>query len=129
LIRFLSLGEVLELHRRLIVTSGGLPGLRDLGLLEGSLSQPRLIFSGADLYPTLTEKAAVLCFSLIKNHPFVDGNKRIGHAAMEVMLMLNGYQLTASTEAAEATVLAVASGALGRQAWTDWVRQQTNILE
>lgn len=121
--RFLSLSEVLELHRRLIVTSGGLPGLRDLGLLEASLSQPRQTFSGTDLYPTLVDKAAALGFSLIRNHPFVDGNKRIGHAAMEVMLMLNRYELTASTEAAEATILAVASGALGRQALTDWVRK------
>lgn len=108
--RFLSLSEVLELHRRLIVTSGGLPGLRDLGLLEASLSQPRQTFSGTDIYPTLVDKAATLGFSLIRNHPFVDE-------------MLNGYELAASTEAAEATILVVASGALGRQALTDWVRK------
>ena len=103
--------------------------MRDLGLLEASLSQPRQTFSGTDLYPTLVDKAAALGFSLIRNHPFVDGNKRIGHAAMEVMLMLNGYELTASTEAAEATILAVASGALGRQALTDWVRQMIKSSE
>ncbi|WP_254965842.1 MULTISPECIES: type II toxin-antitoxin system death-on-curing family toxin [unclassified Cyanobium] len=126
--RYLRLGEVLELHRRLIATSGGSPGLRDLRLLEGSLSQLRQTFSGVDLYPTLFEKAAVLGFSLIKNHPFVDGNKRVGHAALEVMLMLNGYELTASKESTEAVVLAVASGMLDRQAWTEWVKEQIKPL-
>jgi death-on-curing protein len=127
-IRYLRLGEVLELHRRLIATSGGSPGLRDLRLLEGSLAQLRQTFSGVDLYPTLIEKAAVLGFSLIKNHPFVDGNKRVGHAALEVMLMLNGYELTASKESTEAVVLAVASGTLDRQAWTEWVKEQIKPL-
>jgi len=126
--RYLRLGEVLELHRRLIATSGGSPGLRDLRLLEGSLSQLRQTFSGADLYPTLIEKAAVLGFSLIKNHPFIDGNKCVGHAALEVMLMLNGYELTASKESTEAVVLAVASGTLDRQAWTEWVKEQIKPL-
>jgi death-on-curing protein len=126
--RYLRLGEVLELHRRLIATSGGSPGLRDLRLLEGSLSQLRQTFSGAYLYPTLIEKAAVLGFSLIKNHPFVDGNKRVGHAALEVMLMLNGYELTASKESTEAVVLAVASGMLDRQEWTEWVKEQIKPL-
>ncbi|MFM7676414.1 MAG: type II toxin-antitoxin system death-on-curing family toxin [Synechococcus sp.] len=62
MIRFLQLGEVLELHRQLIITSGGSPGLRDLGLLEAALSQPRLTFSGDDLYPTIIDKAVCLGF-------------------------------------------------------------------
>lgn len=128
MIRYLRLGEVLELHRRLIATSGGSPGLRDLRLLEGSLAQLRQTFSGVDLYPTLIEKAAVLGFSLIKNHPFVDGNKRVGHAALEVMLMLNGVELTASTDEAEAVILAVASGMLDRHTFTEWVREQSKPL-
>jgi death-on-curing protein len=96
--------------------------------LEGSLSQLRQTFSGVDLYPTLIEKAVVLGFSLIKNHPFVDGNKRVGHAALEVMLMLNGVELTASTDEAEAVVLAVASGTLDRHTFTEWVREQSKPL-
>ena len=119
--RWLSLAEVLELHRRLIEQSGGRPGLRDLGLLESCLAQPHQSFGGADLYPRLTEKAAALGFSLIQNHPFVDGNKRIGHAAMEATLVLNGFELTASADASEAAVLAVASGQLDREAFTFWV--------
>ncbi|MBM5826437.1 MAG: type II toxin-antitoxin system death-on-curing family toxin [Cyanobacteria bacterium M_surface_10_m2_119] len=126
--RFLHLGEVLELHRQLIITSGGSPGLRDLGLLEAALSQPRQTFAGEDLYPTVIDKAACLGFSLITNHPFVDGNKRIGHAATEAMLMLNGHELKASVDAAEATILAVASGGLDRRAYTSWVARHSHLL-
>ena len=84
-----------------------MPGLRDLGLLESSIAQPHQSFGGVDLYPGLNAKAAALGFSLIQNHPFVDGNKRIGHAAMETTLVLNGVELTATIDAAEAVVLAV----------------------
>jgi len=127
-IRFLHLGEVLELQRQLIITSGGSPGLRDLGLLEAALSQPRQTFAGEDLYPTVIDKAACLGFSLVTNHPFVDGNKRIGHAATEVMLMLNSHELRASVDAAEATILAVASGGLDRRAYTSWVERHSHLL-
>lgn len=128
MIRFLQLGEALELHRQLIITSGGSPGLRDLGLLEAALSQPRQTFAGDDLYPTIIDKAACLGFSLITNHPFLDSNKRIGHAATEVMLMLNGHELRASVEAAEATILAVASGGLDRRAYTSCVERHSYPL-
>jgi len=80
-VRYLSLGEVLELHRRIIEATGGSPGLRDLAALESVVAQPRMTFGGADLHPDLASKAAALGFALIKNHPFVDGNKRVGHAA------------------------------------------------
>lgn len=119
--RWLSLGEVLELHRRLIEQSGGMHGLRDLGLLESSLSQPHQSFAGVDLYIGLTAKAAALGFSLIQNHPFVDGNKRIGHAAMETTLVLNGRELIASVDAVEAVVVGVASGELDRETFSRWV--------
>jgi death-on-curing protein len=127
--RWLRLAEVLELHRRLIQQSGGMSGLRDLGLLEASLAQPRQSFAGVDIYPGLTAKAAALGFSLIQNHPFVDGNKRIGHAAMETTLVLNGFELSASVEAAEAAVLAVASGQLNRDALTRWVRANQQSVD
>jgi death-on-curing protein len=86
--RHLTLGEVVELHRRLLLASGGAPGIRDIRLLESALAQPAAMFDGADLHPTLVDKAAALGFSLVANHPFVDGNKRIGHAAIEVFLVL-----------------------------------------
>lgn len=70
---------------------GGILGLRDRGSLESAVAQPEMTFDGDDLYPTITDKAAALGYSLIQNHPFLDGNKRAGHATMEVFLLLNGY--------------------------------------
>jgi death-on-curing protein len=85
--RFLNLREVLEIHRRVVDQSGAMLGIRDLGALESALAQPRMSFAGEDLYPSLVEKASALAFSIIKNHPFLDGNKRVGHAAMETFLV------------------------------------------
>jgi len=77
---------------------------------------------GGDLYPSLLEKAAALCFSLVKNHPFVDGNKRVGHAAMETLLLLNGFEIEASTDEQEQLVLALAAGQLSREDLVAWLR-------
>lgn len=120
--RFLSLREVLDLHARVIAQTGGAAGLRDLGGLESALAQPRMSFGGEDLYPDLADKAAALGFSLISNHPFVDGNKRIGHAAMEAFLMLNGFELAASTDESEQVVLAIAANEWSRDQFVAWVR-------
>ncbi len=81
-----------------------------------------MTFAGADLYPTLVEKAAVLGYSLISNHPFIDGNKRTGHAAMEVFLMLNGCEIHSSVDEQERIILEVASGAIDRKQFSDWLR-------
>jgi death-on-curing protein len=112
---------VVELHQRLLSTTGGAPGIRDLGLLESALAQPKATFDGTDLHPTLVEKAAALGFALVANHAFVDGNKRIGHAAMEVFLMLNGYELEAATDEQERLMLDVASGTIDRTAFALWL--------
>jgi len=119
--RYLTLNEVLVLYRRVIRESGGAAGIRDLGLLESALAQPRQTFSGIELYPSIVEKAAALGFSLIKNHPFIDGNKRIGHAAMEVFLVLNGYEIQATVDEQERIILDVAAGRVNRAAFTDWL--------
>jgi death-on-curing protein len=121
--RYLSLGEVLELYRRVMAQTGGAVGLRDLGALESAIAQPRQTFGGTDLYPTLAAKAAVLGFGLIANHPFVDGNKRLGHAALETFLILNGVELSAEVEAAEREILAVAAGERTREQFQAWVEQ------
>jgi death-on-curing protein len=81
--RYLSISEVFELHDRIISSSGGLRGIRDINALESAVNQPRQTFDQKDLYPDIVTKAAAICFSLVMNHPFVDGNKRVGHAAME----------------------------------------------
>jgi len=120
--RYLTLNEVLELYHWVMEQSGGAIGIRDLNALESALAQPRMTFGGQELYPTVVEKASALGFSLIRNHPFVDGNKRIGHAAMETFLVLNGYEIEASVDEQEQVILQVASGEMGREAFTDWLR-------
>lgn len=123
--RYLSFAEVLELHRSVIERWGGASGIRDLGALESALAQPRQSFAGQDLYPDVTSKAAALCFSLVLNHPFVDGNKRIGHAAMETFLMVNGHELRAPVDEQERIMLDLAAGRLTRDAFSEWVKQHT----
>ncbi|NDJ17871.1 type II toxin-antitoxin system death-on-curing family toxin [Myxacorys almedinensis A] len=125
--RFLTLIEVLELHRRIIKQSGGAFGIREVGLLESAIAQPRITFGGEDLYPSLLEKAAALGLSIIMNHPFVDGNKRTGHAAMETFLILNGMEINASVDEQERMVLEIASGELGREAFVEWLQQNTTV--
>lgn len=120
--RYLALSEALELHRRLIDISGGAHGVRDLGLLASALAQPRLTFDGRELYADAVAKAGALGFSLIQNHAFVDGNKRIGHAVMETFLMLNGYELAAHVDEQERVVLDVASGIRSREQLTAWLQ-------
>jgi death-on-curing protein len=122
--RHLSLAEVIELHRRLIAESGGASGIRDLGSLESALAQPRMTFGGQDLYPTIVDKAAALGFSLVKNHPFLDGNKRVGHAAMETLLILNGFEIEAGVDEQEAFVLALAAGEIDRDDLVSWLRER-----
>ena len=121
MIRYLSLREVLVLHERVAAVSGGGVGVRDLGLLDSAVAQPRQTFGGADLYPSIVEKAVALGFSLISNHPFVDGNKRVGHAALEVFLLLNGFELDAPVDDQERIVLGVASGEMTREEFARWV--------
>ena len=120
--RYLTLNEVLELHRRLIERYGGSAGIHDLGALESALAQPRMTFGDEELYPTIVEKTAALGFALIKNHPFIDGNKRTGHAAMETFLVLNGFEIDAPVDEQEKIILQVASGELKREAFTGWLR-------
>ena len=123
--RYLNLNEVLELHRRVMTQSGSTVGIHSLSGLEAALAQPRMTFGGADLYPTMVEKASALGFSLIQNHPFVDGNKRTGHAAMEVFLILNGFELEAVVDEQERIILQVASGEMKREEFTEWLRAKT----
>ena len=122
--RYLMLDEILNLHSHVLAQSGGAQGIRDLGALESAVAQPRMTFGGQDLYPSISDKAAALAFSLINNHPFIDGNKRTGHAAMETFLVLNGYEFNAAVDEQERVILQVAAGATGREDFTNWVRSR-----
>jgi death-on-curing protein len=126
--RYLALGEVVELHRRLLEATGGTSGIRDFGALESAIAQPKATFEGVDLYPRLVEKAAALGFSLVQGHAFVDGNKRVGHAAMETFLILNGSEIDAPVDDQERLILDLAAGRIGRSHLVDWLRQHVKPL-
>jgi len=96
--KYLSLEDVLLLHHLSIEKSGGSHGLRDTGLLDSAVHRPQATFAGVDLYPTLFDKAGALCHSLIKNHAFVDGNKRTSLLSAMTMLELNGYRFECTQE-------------------------------
>jgi death-on-curing protein len=122
--RYLTLGEVVALQRRLIAASGGASGIRDLGVLESAVAQPRASFGGDDLYPGLIEKTVALGFSLVMGHPFLDGNKRTGHAAMETFLVLNGYELSAPVDEQARVMLELAAGERSRDQFLERVRSR-----
>lgn len=121
--RYLTLAEVLELHQRVVSQSGGAAGVRDMASVEAAVAQPQMSFGGEELYPTLTGKAAALCYSLVLSHPFIDGNNRIGHASMEVFLLLNGHELVADVDFAEDIMLRLAGGELSRDELLIWISQ------
>ena len=121
--RYLTLAEIVNLHLLIAKDPGGASGIRDLGALESAIAQPKATFDGKDLYSSLTEKAAVLCFSIVQGHPFVDGNKRTGHAAMATFLLLNGADIDATIDQQEQIILALASGRMNRQEFAEWLNQ------
>ena len=127
--RYLTLSEVLELHRRVIELTGGADGVRDLAGVQSAVVQPQMTFDGDELYPSLIDKAAALCFSLVMNHPFIDGNKRIGHAAMETFLILNGHELDADVDDAESLFLKLAGGNVERDELVGWITANASPIE
>lgn len=121
---FLNMDFILDLHQGIIDQSGGSTGVRDWNRLTSSLSQPSMTFDGLDLYKTLIDKACSLGYFLIANHPFVDGNKRIGHAAMLLMLRANELTVEAPIDDQEKLILDVAAGKINREDFTEWMRKR-----
>ena len=117
----LSKSQILLIHDQLISETGGSSGLRDEGMLDSALNAPFQTFGGEDVYPSLQQKAARLCFGLVKNHPFVDGNKRIGAHAMLVFLALNGIELQHSQTELSDVILQLAAGEIEADALLQWI--------
>jgi len=109
-VSFLTLDEALAIHAHQIARYGGVLGLRDRALLESALAMPQATFAGEHLHPSLPEQAAAYLFHLVKNHPFVDGNKRVGLACSLVFLRLNGIRVRASDDELVDLVIGVAEG-------------------
>ena len=119
----LSKKQILMLHSQLIKATGGSKEIRDEGLLESAITMPFQSFSGEDLYPSIEAKAARLCYGLVKNHAFVDGNKRIGVHSMLVFLAINDYELKYSQKELYTIILNVASGKKDDKDLLKWIKQ------
>jgi len=96
--RYATRDQVLRAHAACLAATGGTPGIRDDGLLDSAIAAPKMTWGADDLYPTLPAKAAALAFSLIANHPFVDGNKRIGYVMAVHLLESSGWELSAELD-------------------------------
>jgi death-on-curing protein len=128
-VEYLTPAEVLLLHALLIQRTGGTSGVRDMGLLESALARPQATFGQNDLYPDLWSRAAALMHSLIKNHPFVDGNKCTALTATGVFLELNGHRLAMSNEAVLEFVRQAATGGIELAEIADWLEAHSQPLE
>ncbi|HEN7168908.1 TPA: type II toxin-antitoxin system death-on-curing family toxin [Streptococcus agalactiae] len=120
--RILTVEQVIELHSRLIQATGGLDGVRDAGLVESSLSSAFSSYFGIEKYPSIEEKAARLCYSLVNNHAFLDGNKRIGVYVMIIFLELNGIVLNQTDEEIVKLGLGIAASELDYNAILEYIR-------
>ena len=113
--KYLNKKQILFLHGELMKKFGGLDGLRDEKLFESAISAPLQTFDGHDLYPSLLEKAVQLCYGLVKNHPFIDGNKRIGLHAMLVFLMANNISVECDEKILIDLIFRIADGTLTKK--------------
>ena len=120
---FLSLDEVIEIHRDMIERYGGSPGIRDMGLLQSAVAMSQASFGGQFLHADLFETGAAYLFHIVQNHPFVDGNKRVGAMATFTFLKVNGLTLTSPETEFEKVVLAAAQGKLGKAAIAEFLRK------
>lgn len=120
--KMLTKEQILLLHRDLIDAFGGESGLRDGSLLESVLGALFQTFEGEMLYPTLQAQAARLGYGLVENHPFVDGNKRVGAHAMLIFLALNGVELEYSQQELIDVILSVAAGKIDFEEFLSWVK-------
>ena len=120
--KILSKRQILMLHTALIAQTGGIDGVRDEGLLDSAINAPFQTLAEQDLYPTVLEKAARLGFGLISNHPFLDGNKRIGAHAMLTFMGVNQINLCCTDEELISLILQVASGRLDYDGMLEWLK-------
>ena len=121
--RFLTLSEVLEIHKDQVARYGGALGVRDIELLKSAMGMPKATYGGEFLHSDAYEMAAAYLFRLVKNHPFLDGNKRVGAVATFVFLALNGYDLNASEDDYAERVFAVARGELDKAQVAMFIRR------
>jgi death-on-curing protein len=125
---FLETAEILRIHNDQIKRYGGIDGIRDDGLLDSAISTPKVTFGGEFLHKDLFEMAAAYLFHIVKDHPFLDGNKRTGSASAIVFLNLNGCQLNVDEESFESMVRSVAEGNLIKEQLAQLLRQNCTLI-
>jgi death on curing protein len=124
---YLGAAQLLDLHRQQLARYGGRGGVRDRGALEAAAARPAATFGGDDLYPDVPAKSAALMHSLVLNHPFMDGNKRVAVHAALLFAAINGFDCVAAPEEVVAVTLEAASGTLGVEALAIWFRQRLRV--
>jgi death-on-curing protein len=122
---FLSLAEVLEIHQDQVTRYGGASGVRDIELLKSALGMPSTTYGGQFLHTDIYEMAAAYLFHLVRNHPFVDGNKRVGAVTALIFLYLNGFDFNASEDDLAEMVLAVARGDIDKAEVAVFIQRHT----
>jgi len=122
---FLSLSEVLEIHQDQVARYGGATGIRDIELLKSALGMPSATYGGQFLHTDVYEMAAAYLFHLVKNHPFIDGNKRVGAVTALIFLYLNGFDFGAPADDFAEMVLAVARGDIDKADVAVFIRRHT----
>ena len=123
--KYLYPNQVIHFHKQIIALSGGSHGVRDKGLLESAVYRPQASFGGQDLYPDIFAKTAALGHSVILNYPFIDGNKRTGFEAMRLMLLLNGYNISASEDKKFNFALHIAEKKINEQEIAEWLKKHS----
>ncbi len=124
---YLTYENIIQLHADVVAESGGGTGIRNDHGIHSAVVAPNAEYFGTELYPTLAEKAAIICFELVTQHPFIDGNKRVGHSAMANFLFMNEHIIEADDDEQEQIILGVAAGQIDKDTFTKWV--QSKIVE
>lgn len=125
----LTLQDICELHTQLEGSFILSPGIRDKNLLASAVKTPFQTFMGNDLYPSIYDKAAQLCYGITNNHPFTDGNKRTALHSMYVYLIINGYDITATQQDVENLIINVAAGRMDNTELSKWLQENTIQIE
>ena len=120
-------GVVLAIHRRQLAEHGGLDGIRDEGLLQSALYRPQNLLAYSESPPDVASLAAAYAYGIVKNHPFVDGNKRTAYVVMRTFLKLNGYDIQASSEEKYQIWIALAAGTLSEEELAEWIRKHFSL--
>ncbi|MGA2625173.1 MAG: type II toxin-antitoxin system death-on-curing family toxin [Bacteroidota bacterium] len=127
-VHFIPQEVVLTIHADLLQRYGGAPGLRDSGLLDSALAQPKITVAGKYANKSIFDKAAAYGFHICKNHPFVDGNKRVAFVLMDIFLQKNGWEVTSTEEEAYRTIMDLASGKLTKSQLSNWLKEHSSKL-